>query len=118
MDINDDIMNMPRGWVVHYEDGTIITEYDIDGNAKDWRAIPKKGIKSVSLKWHNKHWTISGKDCYIQFKRAWVAPMAGNITPNIDYRCIGYWEGNDKVIYKVNEKTGQMQMLVESIDNK
>ena len=28
MDINDDIMNMPKGWIVSYTDGTIITEYD------------------------------------------------------------------------------------------
>ena len=28
MDINDDTLSMPKGWVVKYEDGKIVTEYD------------------------------------------------------------------------------------------
>jgi len=118
MDINDEIMNMPRGWVVHYEDGRIITEYDLDGNQLDWRKVPKRGIKSLSLKWHTKHWTIHGKEIYLQKKRGWVVPTAGvDQTPNIQYRYIGYWEGNDKVFYQVDEQTGQMKMVVESLGN-
>jgi hypothetical protein len=119
MDINDDVMNLARGWVVQYEDGTIITEYDLEGNERNWKKIPKNNIKSLSLKWGSKHWTIYGKEFYIQYKRGWVTPVPGrNLVPNVEYRCIGYWEGNNKVIYKVHEATGKMEMIVESIDKK
>jgi len=116
MDMNDDIMNMPRGWIVQYDDGTIITEYDRDGNQRDWKKISKKGIRCLSLKWHSKFWTITGKDVYLQKKRGWVVPVPGlEQSPNIQYRYIGYWEGNDKVYYEVNEYNGQMRMVVESL---
>lgn len=116
MDINDDIMNLAKGWIVHYDNGRIITEYDKDGNQTDWREVPKVGIKSLSLKWYNKHWTIYGKGIYLQKKRAWITPVAGiEQEPNVEYRYIGYWEGNNKVYYKVNELTGQMKMVVETI---
>ena len=114
MDVNDDIANMPRGWVVHYEDGRIITEYDKEGNETEWKKVPKRGIKYLSLKWHNKHWTIHGKDIYLQKKRGWVIPRAGvEQEPVIEYRYIGYWEGANKVFYRVNEATGRMNMIVE-----
>lgn len=116
MDINDDIMNMPRGWIVHYDDGRIITEYDHHGKQKDWREVPKVGIKSLSLKWHNKHWTIHGKEVYLQKKRGWITPVAGvDQEPNVQYRYIGYWEGNNKVFYRVDERTGQMRLIVEDM---
>lgn len=116
MDINDDVMSMPKGWVVKYEDGSIITEYDRNGTQRDWRKIPKKGIQSLSLKWYTKHWTIQGKDIYLQKKRGWVVPQAGvEQEPNVQYRYIGYWEGNSKVYYQVDELTGQMKMVVEDI---
>jgi hypothetical protein len=115
MDINDDIMNMPRGWIVQYHDGRTITEYDRDGNEINWRDIPKKNIKSVSLKWNDKYWHLYDKENYIQCKRGWLLPSPGRVIPNIEYRCIGYWENNNKVIYKVSEHTGKMEMIVESI---
>lgn len=116
MDMNDDILNMPKGWIVQYEDGTIITEFDREGNETNWKKIPKKSIKSVSLKWYNKFWTITGKDNYLQKKRGWIIPVAGiDQHPNIEYRYVGYWEGNDKVYYRVDEVTGQMKMVVENI---
>ena len=117
--MNDDIMNMPKGWVLQYDDGTIITEYDKNGTQTDWRSVPKVGIKSLSLKWNSKHWTLAGKSIYIQKKRAWVVPCPGvNQRPNIEYRYIGYWEGNDKIYYEVNEATGKMRMVVETIERK
>lgn len=116
MDINDDVLSMPKGWVVQYEDGTIITEYDRNGEQRDWRRVPKKGIKALSLKWNNKHWTIHGKETYIQKKRGWVNPALGTQEPNVQFRYIGYWEGNDRVFYRVEESTGNMNIEVESIE--
>ena len=117
MDINDDIMNMPRGWIVQYEDGTIITEYDRNGVQRDWKGVPKRGIKCLSLKWHGKFWTIHSKEIYLQKKRGWITPVAGvEQEPNIQYRYIGYWEGNNKVFYQVDEHTGVMRMVVESLE--
>ena len=116
MDINDDIMNMPRGWIIHYKNGQILTEYDRDGTQRDWRKAAKVGIRSISLKWFTKHWTITGKGIYLQKKRGWIIPVAGlDQAPNIQYRYIGYWEGNDKIYYRVDELTGQMKMVIESI---
>ena len=116
MDVNDDVLNMPKGWVVSYEDGTIITEYDRDGKECNWRKIPKVGIKSVSIKWYGKHWTIHGKQHYFQKKRGWVNPaIPGAQEANVETRCIGYWEGNDKIMYVVDEITGDMKIVVESI---
>jgi hypothetical protein len=115
MDINDDILSMPKGWVVQYTDGRIITEYDRNGSQTEWRKIPKVGIKCIHLKWNTKHWTISGKESYLQKKRGWVSPQPGPQETNIQYRYIGYWEGNDKVYYQVDEITGQMSMVVETI---
>jgi hypothetical protein len=113
MDINDDIMNMQKGWVVHYEDGTIITEYDSNGQEIDWKKVPKVGIKSLSIKWHGKHWSIIGKDVYLQKKRGWVIPGTGMVAPEVEFRFIGYWEGNNRVFYRVDDATGEMKMVVE-----
>ena len=117
VDINDAILNMPKGWIVHYNDGTIITEYSLEGVQKDWREVPKVNIKSLSLKWYNRFWTISDKSAYLQKKRGWVIPTPGaEMEPNIEARFIGYWEGNNKVFYRVDELTGQMSMVVEELD--
>jgi hypothetical protein len=117
MDVNDDILSMPKGWIVQYTDGRIITEYDRDGKQTNWRKIPKVGIRCVHLKWNKKHWTLSGKDVYLQKKRGWVASSPGELEPNIQYRYIGYWEGNDRVFYCVDEMTGAMTMVVETISD-
>ena len=50
-----------RGWVVEYDDGRIIHEWD----GKEWRKIPKIGIRSVSLVWDSKKWSISNKEAYL-----------------------------------------------------
>ncbi len=114
MDINDDVLSMPKGWIIAYNDGTIITEYDRDGNPREWRSVPKTNIRYVALKWLSKHWTIAGREHYLQKKRGWVNPaIAGEQEANIQYRYIGYWEGKNKVFYRVDEATGEMKMLVE-----
>ena len=109
--MNDDVMSQPKGWVVKYEDGTIITEYDRDGNPRPWRSIPKRNIQSLSIKWHHKHWTITGRQNYFQFKRGSISP--GEEESRIEERCIGYWDGPDKIVYRVNERTGIMKMTIE-----
>lgn len=113
--MNDEIMNMPKGWVVCYEDGTVLTEYDVDGNERPWKSIPKVGIRSLSIKWYNRHWTIYGKSCYFQYKHGWISPVAGvDLHPNLEERCIGYWDGGEKVCYHVDEQSGKMWITVES----
>lgn len=118
MDINDDILSMPKGWIVQYTDGRIITEYDRNGEQTNWRKVPKVGIKCLSLKWLTKHWTIAGKEVYLQKKRGWVSPLPGPQEANIQYRYIGYWEGANKVFYCVDEATGAMSMVVEGPEDK
>ncbi len=97
---------MRRGWEVEYEDGKIIKE-----NQKEWREIPKIGIKRMTLHFDGKRWDLSGKDAYTQKKRASQAPGdAASFV--IESRSIGYYEGNKKVWYTVNENTGMMNINV------
>ena len=109
--INDSIMNMPKGWIVVYNDGTVITEND-----SNWYSIKKKNIKILALKWNTKFWSIRDKSVYFQFKRGSVLISPGGSTSNVECveRCIGcYDESGSKVIYRVNERTGQMRLDVE-----
>jgi len=100
---------MRRGWVVKYEDGTVIKE-----NEMEWKKIPKAGIVKLSLLFDGKRWDLHGKPAYIQKKRASVVPGAAE-SFTIESRSIGYYEGNKKVWYTVNEFTGQMKMEVQQI---
>ncbi len=114
MDINDDILSMPKGWIIAYNDGSIITEYDRDGNSREWRKLSKENIKYIALKWNNKNWTVFGREHYLQKKRGSVNPaIPGDQEPRVEYRYIGYWEGKNKVYYRVNELTGDMKIIVE-----
>lgn len=111
MAVDPKMYSMEKGWIVEYEDGKVVSEYDDKGNRVDWKKVPKRNIKSLTLKWHNKHWTITDKKIYIQCKRAWISP--GMSVPVIEERKIGYWDGSSKVMYCVNENTGEMRMKVE-----
>ena len=109
--MNDKIMGLPKGWIVVYKDGSVVVEGDIE-----WNQVVKKNIGSLSLKWQDKFWTVSGKDSYLCFKRGYVtfspAGNSGNES-TLHERCIGYYdEQGRKVIYKVNEQTGVMKMEV------
>ena len=109
----DRVQHMDKGWAVLYEDGRIITEIDPDGTPHDWNTVPKRSIKELTLKWYDRTWSIAGKSIYLQFKRAWITPgMAESI---LEERCIGYWEGDNKVVYRIEESTGKMRMTVETI---
>ena len=101
---------MKRGWVVKYKDGTIIREVEMD-----WKQIPKIGIVKLSLLFDGKRWDIHDKPAYVQKKRASVVPGAPD-SFTIESRSIGYYEGNKKVWYTVDEFTGQMRMEVQEIN--
>jgi hypothetical protein len=106
-------MNIPvRGWIVRYKDGTVVTEADYQ-----WKEISKKDIESLRLKWNSKLWDISGKKNYFEFKSASIAP--GEQSPLIHSRVIGYYdEDGNKIMYRVNEFTGQMKMEIKESDKR
>lgn len=107
--ICDSILNMPKGWIVVYKDGSIVTEQEMD-----WKKVRKKDIKILALKWGSRYWTLSGKSSYLQFKRgAMFVSTAGMSEPECIERCIGYYEGASKIIYRVDENTGQMRIDVQ-----
>lgn len=110
--INDDIMNLSKGWVVVYKDGSMVTENDMD-----WGKVRKRDIKVLALKWYNKWWTVRDKVGYLQFKRGSVFVSASGPASDVvtcEERCIGYYdEDGSKVIYRVNDHTGQMALDVQ-----
>jgi len=108
--MNDKIMNLPKGWVVVYKDNSVVVEGEVP-----WKKVKKKNIVSLSLKWHDKFWTIAGKSDYLCFRRGYVVfnSNAPESTPTLCQRCIGYYdEKGRKVIYKVDDNTGRMEMEV------
>jgi hypothetical protein len=97
---------------VVYKDGTSVTEEETT-----WNKVHKGNIKLVGLKWHDRFWTIPDKTAYVPpFKRGTVSFSTSGVVlqelPCIE-RCIGYYEGASKVIYRVNELTGRMRMEVK-----
>jgi hypothetical protein len=92
-----------KGWSVNYQDGKVVNEQDVDG----WRSISKLHIKSMSIFWNDKKWTIEGKENYAApTKRAYVT--VGRNGSTIVSRTIGYYEGPYKIFYRVNEETGEL----------
>jgi hypothetical protein len=96
---------MRRGWIVELNDGKTLWECDID-----WKDVPKKEIKSLTLIFEGRKWKIENKLAYIQKKRASIAP--GEKVAIIEQRIIGYYEESNKIEYVVNEHTGNMSMRV------
>lgn len=100
---------MRRYWEVEYSDGTIINE-----DQQDWKKIPKIDMVRLTLHYDGRRWDLHNKVAYLQKKR-------GSIIPNIpgsfciESRSIGYYEGNQKIWFTVNEATGQMKLEVEEI---
>jgi hypothetical protein len=108
--MTDSIMNLSRGWFVVYNDGSVITEEETT-----WNKVRKGDIKLVGLKWFDKFWTIPNKTAYVApFKRGSVSFSSSGSSSDIlcEERCIGYYEGSSKVVYRVNERTGRMSMQV------
>jgi len=96
-----------RGWEVEYEDGTSINE-----EQAEWQDVPKIDIVRLTLHYDGRRWDISNKEVYYQKKHASVIPNIAN-SFRIESRSVGYYEGNSKVLYTVDEYTGRMQMEVK-----
>jgi hypothetical protein len=103
-------MSIRRGWEVEYKDGRIINE-----NQMEWKKLPKVDMVRVTLHFDGRRWDIYDKLAYVQKKRASVIPGVSD-SMRIESRSIGYYEGNKKVWYTVDEFTGQMKMEVKEID--
>ena len=102
-------MSIRRGWEAEYQDGTVINE-----NQMEWKKIPKVGMVRVTLHFDGRQWDLQNKIAYVQKKRASVVPGVAE-SFMIESRSIGYYEGNKKVWYTVDEFTGQMKMEVKEI---
>ena len=98
-----------RGWAVEYNDGTVIYE-----NQTEWKKIPKLGIKRLTLHYDGRRWDIINKIAYFQKKQASCVPGVPE-SFRIESRTIGYYEETSKVMYTVNENTGNMKMEVKEI---
>lgn len=100
---------MRRGWSVEYVDGRVIKETEME-----WKKLPKAGIIRLTLHYDGKRWDIHDKIAYTQKKRASMVPGVAESFV-VESRSIGYYEGNQKVWYTVDEFTGQMKMEVVDI---
>jgi len=100
---------MRRGWEVEYVDGRVIKEVQMK-----WIDIPKIDIVRVTLHYDGKRWDIHNKPAYVQKKRASMVPGVAESFV-VESRSIGYYEGNQKIWYTVDEFTGQMKMEVVDI---
>ena len=96
-----------RGWAVEYTDGTVIFE-----NQAEWRMVPKTGVKSLTLYFDGRRWDLMDKEAYLQRKRGSVVPGFSE-SFRVESRSIGYYEGNKKVWYTIDEVTGRMNVSVE-----
>lgn len=98
-----------KGWEVAYSDGLVINE-----DQADWKEIPKNNMIRLSLHFCGRQWDINGKEAYFQKKRASMIPGVPE-SFQVESRTIGYYEGQNKVMYTVDEFTGRMKMEVKEI---
>jgi hypothetical protein len=98
-----------RGWEVEYTDGTTINE-----DTTIWQKVPKIGIVRLTLHYDGRRWDIMDKAEYYQKKHASVVPGMKD-SFRIESRSVGYYEGNSKVLYTVDEHTGRMKMEVKEV---
>lgn len=106
-------IKMQRGWVVEYHDATVVCEDEMS-----WTKLPnKKDIKRVLLKWEDRIWSLENKENYIVPKTRGYMDVnsTGVSSQGIDSRAIGYYdtEANCKVLYRVDETTGKMNIETE-----
>jgi hypothetical protein len=98
---------MARGWEVELHDGTILCE-----DSSYWNDVPKVQIKRLTLLFDTRRWDLINKQAYFIRNTASVVPGSQE-SFRIEKRGIGYYEGSTKVLYTVNESTGEFKMLVE-----
>ena len=98
-----------RGWEIEYIDGSTVNEDQLD-----WKSVSKQNMSRLSLHYDGREWNLCDKLEYYQKKRASVVPgMPGSF--KIESRSIGYYEGNDRILYTVDEDTGRMRMEIEVV---
>ena len=99
-------ISMSKGWVVQFEDGTVVCEDDMP-----WISVPnKKNIRRFILKWQDRIWSLDDKDNYtVPTTRGYLDISLGGSSQGVDSRTIGYYdtEENCKVILRVEESTGK-----------
>ncbi len=98
---------MSRGWEVELIDGTMMYE-----NSSEWKDVPKIKIKRLTLVFDARRWDLLNKQAYFIRNTASVVPGSQE-SFRIEKRGIGYYEGSTKVLYTVNEATGEFKMVVE-----
>jgi hypothetical protein len=81
----------------------------------EWTDIPKHDIVRLTLRYDGREWNIDNKKEYYQKKQASVIPSIPE-SFQIESRSIGYYEGNSKVLYTVNEHTGRMKIEIKDIN--
>lgn len=104
-----------RGWAVSYDDGEVISEWEFN---KPFRYLPKQNnIKSVALFWSDdRYWIFPDKQYYFELKKMEIMIPSYTPEPAIVARSIGYYEGNKKITWTLNERTGEMlEPLIEEI---
>ena len=98
---------MRRGWEVELKDGTFMNE-----DSYQWKDIPKAKIKKLTLHYDGRRWDMEGKEAYFIRTSASCAPGFPE-SFQVERRCVGYYEGSDKVCYIINEWTGELKIKVE-----
>ena len=98
---------MLRGWQVELKDGTVLSE-----NNTKWKDVPKIKINKLSLLFDGRRWDLTDKQAYFIKNKASMVPGIKE-SFQIEKRCIGYYEGAQKVHYIVEESTGKFHMEVE-----
>lgn len=99
---------MRRGWQVELKDGTILEELDTE-----WNKVPKINIKRLTLFYDGRRWDLFDKEAYLQKKRGSIVPGISD-SFRVEARSVGYYEGNKKIWYTVDEDTGRMDISVET----
>ena len=99
-------MNRYRYWEVELSNGDIIREGQME-----WKQVPKKAITRLSLFFDGRRWDLSGKEAYFVKYRASMVPGIQE-SMRLERRTVGFYEGNTKVCYHVDENSGRFYMEV------
>lgn len=95
---------MRRGWEVELQDGTILSE-----ETNTWKEVPKKKIKRLTLHYEGRRWDLQDKEAYFVRNTASMIPCI-NESFRVEKRRIGYYEGDTKVVYELDEFSGEMKI--------